>query len=109
MLRLWAWAFLGMGTGSEKCGDKGLAHAWVLPQYSSAIQSASASEPREMERTPTYHDTEVAYLLKKLPWAFSRAQLSESTNCRKAQKANTKKSVPKKSVRGLVLDKVEQW
>lgn len=96
MLRLWAWAFLGMGTGPERCGDKGLAHAWVLPQYSSGIQSASASEPREVERTPTYHDTEVAYLLKKFPWAFSRAQLSESTNSRKAQKASTKKSVPKK-------------
>lgn len=94
MFRLWAWAFLAMGTGSKRCRDKGSAHAWVLP---SSIQPASASETRELGRTPMYQDTEAAHL-KKFPWVVSRARLSENTNCRKAQKANTEKRVPGKKM-----------
>lgn len=41
---------------------------------------------------------EVVHLLKKFLWLISRAQLSENTKCRKAQKANTKRSVPEKKL-----------
>lgn len=95
-----------MGTGQRGAGMRGLAHAWVLPQYRAGIQPASDSEPREMGRSPIYYDTEVAYLPKKFPWVFKRAQLSEKAICMKTRKADTKNAYLK-SVHSLVLDKLE--
>lgn len=60
-----------------------------LAPVSSDCQPAPASEHQDMGSIFTWHGTEVACPLKKLPWVFSRAQLSENIHCRKAQKANT--------------------
>lgn len=103
----WAWAFLAMGTGSEGCRDKGWVHSWVLPQHSSGSQPAPASERWQMGSTRTYHDTGVACPLKKLPWVFSRAQLSENTHCRKHKRQTLTKTVPYKNTCILDLDKGE--
>lgn len=95
-----------MGIGQRGAEMRGLAHAWILLWYRAGTQPASDSELRKMGRSPIYHDTEVAYLLKKFPWVFNRAQLSENAICMKTQKANTKNAYLK-SVNNLVLDKLE--